>query len=121
MGEGPVCHHLLTVKDTRGLASSPWDLVLLIFTLNSIPLLLLSGNSFHVCVPIVPCSLNICPYIQKDLYSRQGLVMVMPYHSLAQHLTQRRPETEACRPQGLLDIGIGDMFGDSGGVQVTMC
>lgn len=86
MGEGPVCHHLLTVKDTRGLASSPWDLVPFIFTLNSIPLLPLSGNSFHVCVPIVPCSLNMCPYVQKDLYSRRGLGMVMPYRSLAQHL-----------------------------------
>lgn len=50
-----------------------------------------------------------------------GLGMVMPYHSLAQHLTRRRPETEACGPQGLLDTGMGDMFGDSGGVQVTMC
>lgn len=120
MSEGPVCHHLLTVKDTRGLASSPWDLVPRIFTLNSTPLLLLSGNSFHICVPIVPCSLNICPYVQKDPYFRRGLGMVMPYHNLAQHLTRRRPETEARGPQGLLDTGMGDMFGDSGGVQVTM-
>lgn len=85
-GEGLACHHLLTVKNSGRSSQLPWGLVPPVCTFNATPLLPLSGNCFCVCVPIVLCSLNVCPHAQKELYSTQDWVWT--YHSLALHNTQ---------------------------------
>lgn len=89
------------------------------FTFNSTPLLLLSGNCFYVCIAIVPCSLNVCSYAQKELYSRQGLggyTISLPCMVPDLKKTGDR-DLWALRAAGQ---GMSDTFGDSGGVQVTM-
>lgn len=90
------------------------------FTFNSTPFLLLSGNCFYVCILIMPCSLNVCPYAQKELYSGQGLGVG---HTLFSPCTA--PDLKKAGDRDLwasraAGQGMSDLFEDSSRVQVTM-